>query len=50
VVPDVQTNTPTSLIGPADPNNLVLQISASSNLEHDKGNAIDWRRPIIDYL
>jgi hypothetical protein len=44
------TDTPTGLTTPADPNSLVLENSASSNLEHDKVDAIDWRRPIIDYL
>jgi hypothetical protein len=52
-VPDVQiglTDTSTSLTGPANPNSHVLENLASSNLEHDKADAIDWRRPIIDYL
>jgi hypothetical protein len=51
-VPDVQTsltNTPTGLTSPADHNSSFLENSASSNLEHDKADAIDWR-PIIDYL
>jgi hypothetical protein len=52
-VPDIQTgltDTPTSLTSLVDPNNLVLDNSASSNLEYEKAHAIDWRRPIIDYL
>jgi hypothetical protein len=52
-VPDVQTgltDTPIGLTGPIDPNSHVLEKSISSNLEHDKADAIDWRRPIIDYL
>jgi hypothetical protein len=52
-VPDVQiglTDTSTSLTGPTNPNSHVLENLASSNLEHDKADAIDWRRPIIDYL
>jgi transposase InsO family protein len=52
-VPGVQTSltdTQTSLTGLADLNSPVLENSASSNLEHDKADAIDWRRPIIDYL
>jgi hypothetical protein len=28
----------------------ILEKSVSNNLEHDKADAIDWRRPIIDYL
>jgi ribonuclease HI len=52
-VPDIQTsltNTPIDLTGPTNPNNPVLENSASSNLEQDKAYAIDWWRPIIDYL
>jgi hypothetical protein len=52
-VPGFQTgliDTPTGMTGPADPNSLVLENSASRNLEHDKADAIEWRRPIIDYL
>jgi hypothetical protein len=43
-VPDVQiglTDTSTSLTGPANPNIHVLENLASSNLEHDKADAID---------
>jgi hypothetical protein len=50
---DVQTyltNTPTGLTGPAVPDNPILEDSTSNNLEHDKTDVIDWRRPIIDYL
>jgi hypothetical protein len=52
-VPHFQTgliDTPTGMTGPADPNSPVLENSASSNLELDKADAIEWRRPIIDYL
>jgi hypothetical protein len=52
-VPDVQTSltgTPIGLTIPVDPNSPILDNSGSSNLEYDKANAIDWRRPIIDYL
>jgi hypothetical protein len=44
------TNTPTDLTDPAVPDNPVLENLASSNLEHDKADVIDWRKPIIDYL
>jgi hypothetical protein len=44
------TDTPTGLTSPGDPNSPILENLASSNLEHDKADAIDWRRPIIDYL
>jgi hypothetical protein len=45
-VPDIQT----SLTDPAILDNLVLDDSASNDLEHDKADVVDWRRPIIDYL
>jgi hypothetical protein len=45
-VPDVQIG----LTGPAVPDNPVLEDLASNNLEHDKADIIDWKRPIIDYL
>jgi hypothetical protein len=45
-VPDTQTG----LTGLVDPNSHVLDNLAFSNLEYDKVDAIDWRRPIIDYL
>jgi hypothetical protein len=45
-VPDTQTG----LTGPIDPNSHVLDNLAFSNLEYGKVDAIDWRRPIIDYL
>jgi hypothetical protein len=51
-VPDIQTgltDTPIGLTGPAIPDNHVLEDSTSNNLEHDKADAVDWRRP-IDYL
>jgi hypothetical protein len=44
------TDTPTGLTGPTIPYNPVLENSASSNLEHDNANVVDWRIPIIDYL
>jgi hypothetical protein len=43
-VPDVQTgltDTPTGLTSHDDPNSPVLEKSVSSNLEHDKADAID---------
>jgi hypothetical protein len=40
----------TGLIGHADPNTPILENLTSSNLEHDKVDVVDWRRPIIDYL
>jgi hypothetical protein len=52
-VPDIQTgltNTPTSLIGHADPDNPILKNSTSNNLEHDRADVVDWRKPIIEYL
>jgi hypothetical protein len=52
-VPDVQTgltDTPTGMTGPAVPDNPILEDSTSNNLEHDKADVVDWRRPIIDYL
>jgi hypothetical protein len=52
-VPDVQTDltdTPTGLTSPAVPDNPVLEDSASNNLEYDKANVVDWRKPIIEYL
>jgi hypothetical protein len=52
-VPDIQTgltNTPTSLIGHANPDNPILKNSTSNNLEHDRADAVDWRKPIIEYL
>jgi hypothetical protein len=52
-VPSAQTgliDTPTTLVGLAVPDSHVLENSASSNLEHDNTDVIDWRRPIIDYL
>jgi hypothetical protein len=50
---DVQTgliDTPTGLTDLVDPNSIVLENSASSNLEYDMVSAIDRRKPIIDYL
>jgi hypothetical protein len=41
-------DTPTGLTDLADTNIPILENSASSNLEHDKTDVIDWRRPIID--
>jgi hypothetical protein len=52
-VPDIQTdltNTPTSLIGPAVPDNPILKDLTSNNLEHDRADVVDWRKPIIEYL
>jgi hypothetical protein len=49
-MPDVQTGLTNISIGPADPNSSVLENSASNCPEQDKTDAIDWRRPIIDYL
>jgi hypothetical protein len=52
-VPDVQTDltdTPTGLTSPVVPDNPVLEDSASNNLEYDKANVVDWRKPIIEYL
>jgi hypothetical protein len=49
-VPDVQTDTPTGLTGPAVPDNLVLEDSASNNLEHDRVDVVNWRKSIIEYL
>jgi hypothetical protein len=42
-VPDVQT-------GPAVHDNPILEDSTSNNIEHEKADVVDWRRPIIDYL
>jgi hypothetical protein len=44
------TDTPTGLTGPVVPDNPILENSVSSNLEHDKADIVDWRRPIIEYL
>jgi hypothetical protein len=44
------TDTPTGLTGPTISYNPILENSASSNLEHDNANVVDWRIPIIDYL
>jgi hypothetical protein len=35
---------------PVVPDNPVLENSASNNLDYDKADVVDWRRPIIDYL
>jgi hypothetical protein len=43
-------HTPNGLIGPANLNNHILENLASSNLEHDKADIIDWRKLIIGYL
>jgi hypothetical protein len=45
-VPGIQTG----LTDPAVLDNLVLDDLASNDLEHDKADVVDWRRPIIDYL
>jgi hypothetical protein len=50
---DVQTgltDTPTDLTRPAVPDNPVLEDSTSNNLEHDRVDVVDWRKPIIEYL
>jgi ribonuclease HI len=56
-VPGAQTGlivTPASLTDPVVPNSsdLVPRVEnlASDDLEHDKVNVVDWRKPIIDYL
>jgi hypothetical protein len=35
---------------PTNPNSPVVENLVSNNLEHDKVDVIDWRRPIIDYM
>jgi hypothetical protein len=52
-IPDVQTgltDTPTSLTGLTVHDNPVLEDSTSNNLEHDRADVVDWRKPIIEYL
>jgi hypothetical protein len=52
-VPGIQTSLtdkPIGLTDPAIPDNPVLEDSASNNLEHDRADVVDWRRPIIEYL
>jgi hypothetical protein len=52
-VPGIQTDLidkPTGLTGPAVPDNPILEDSTSNNLEHDRADVVDWRRPIIEYL
>jgi hypothetical protein len=52
-VPGTQTSltdTPNGLTDLVVPDSPVLENLASSNLEHDKADVIDWRRPIIDYF
>jgi hypothetical protein len=50
---DIQTgltDTPTGLTAPAVPDNPVLEDSTSNNLEYDRADVVDWRKPIIEYL
>jgi hypothetical protein len=44
------TNPPTGLTGLTIPDNPILENLDSNDLEQDKADVVDWRRPIIDYL
>jgi ribonuclease HI len=50
---DIQTgltDTPTGLTAPAVPDNPVLEDLTSNNLEYDRADVVDWRKPFIDRL